>query len=1033
MGFRAAHLLVFLLASLVPSAAWAGLVSGFVTEKTGTPIASATVDIIYPGTSTIAASATTDISGWYELEVRDATYDVEVVPPMGSNYLPQRLGDIDIDGDLTMNLVLVPARPVTVTGVVVDRAGATLTDVDVCLYATIGGLQLCARTDAEGEYELEVTTGDYQLITSGSPTTGVAPNSGFYVRRYAQLRIVDDLAQNVVVDAFLISGTLRDEGGEPVDGVQVRGYTSLADSDRYQYGSASAMTNEEGRFEVALLDGTGYLDLTPPADSGLGKIRHTLGVAEDDDLTLALPDPATVSGVIEDRTGDALSFVSACLYPVPSGPATCSTSDADGQYSLVVPPGTYEVALSRGSSANGIAPRQSFSWRDRQDITITDDETRNLVLQAQIITGMVVDQTDAPVSGATLVGYSSSSSSEQNGWGHHRATTDDDGLFALYLFDGNGWLDVVPPSGAELVPFRRTLGVAGDTDDLDISWPAAITMSGTTVDRDGLGIFGAYVCLRSVATGFRSCTNSGDRGAYSLSVVPDNYRVELSGSSSTGIVPNESFFQRENTAFSMSDNVVRDLTIDGAWTSGRVVDADGNAVEGVLLRNYSSRSTSETYQYSRARTSTGSTGRFEFAALRGAGYIDALPADSLGLADFRLSDLTFAGDQTMGILLQFLSDSVEEDIDAGESVTTDDEGDGATASDPIETTVTSPNAGTITIHEAPISEREPDGYRFLTQQINITAPPADADAPLEFIFTMDSSRIPAGYDPSLISIFRNGARVEPCDRPGVLDPDPCVTSREVLADGDLELVVLTSEASAWNLGVPLALDEDEDGIPDEADECPDDPEDYDGFDDADGCPDPDNDEDGIEDELDACPDDPEDIDGFEDDDGCPDEDNDDDGVTDDEDACPNEPEDHDYFEDDDGCPDADNDGDGLADELDECPNDPEDADGFEDEDGCPDPDNDGDGVPDMTDQCPDTPEDLDGDDDEDGCPEEDGPSCDDVDGIDGWTNHDVHHIIWRLGRREGQVGYWDAADLDASGQINWIDLLMGLERYYRCR
>ncbi|CAN5838874.1 hypothetical protein BH11MYX3_BH11MYX3_27820 [soil metagenome] len=49
-------------------------------------------------------------------------------------------------------------------------------------------------------------------------------------------------------------------------------------------------------------------------------------------------------------------------------------------------------------------------------------------------------------------------------------------------------------------------------------------------------------------------------------------------------------------------------------------------------------------------------------------------------------------------------------------------------------------------------------------------------------------------------------------------------------------------------------DRDEDGIVDNLDKCPDDPEDRDGFQDADGCPDPDNDGDGILDRDDRCPD-----------------------------------------------------------------------------------------------------------------------------------------------------------------------------------
>jgi OmpA-OmpF porin, OOP family len=114
----------------------------------------------------------------------------------------------------------------------------------------------------------------------------------------------------------------------------------------------------------------------------------------------------------------------------------------------------------------------------------------------------------------------------------------------------------------------------------------------------------------------------------------------------------------------------------------------------------------------------------------------------------------------------------------------------------------------------------------------------------------------------------------------------------------------------------------------------------------------DRDGDGILDNVDECPRDPEDKDGFEDEDGCPDLDNDKDGLADKIDKCPNEPEDKDGFEDDDGCPDPDNDGDGLADKIDKCPDEPEDKDGFEDDDGCPDLDNDKDGIADADDKCP---------------------------------------------------------------------------------
>jgi outer membrane protein OmpA-like peptidoglycan-associated protein len=66
----------------------------------------------------------------------------------------------------------------------------------------------------------------------------------------------------------------------------------------------------------------------------------------------------------------------------------------------------------------------------------------------------------------------------------------------------------------------------------------------------------------------------------------------------------------------------------------------------------------------------------------------------------------------------------------------------------------------------------------------------------------------------------------------------------------------------------------------------------------------DRDADGADDRLDKCPEQAEDFDGFEDEDGCPDLDNDEDGIADVQDRCPNEKESANGVADDDGCPEA---------------------------------------------------------------------------------------------------------------------------------
>ncbi|MFB5615478.1 MAG: hypothetical protein ACE5RI_10405, partial [Candidatus Nitrosomaritimum yanchengensis] len=125
-------------------------------------------------------------------------------------------------------------------------------------------------------------------------------------------------------------------------------------------------------------------------------------------------------------------------------------------------------------------------------------------------------------------------------------------------------------------------------------------------------------------------------------------------------------------------------------------------------------------------------------------------------------------------------------------------------------------------------------------------------------------------------------------------------------------VNLLSSPLVFEIEVLGPPDDDADGIANDSDACPKQPETVNGFEDFDGCPDEvppiDTDGDKIPDEDDSCVDIKETINGFEDTDGCPDEvpvlDTDSDGISDSSDRCPTEPETVNDYQDSDGCPDS---------------------------------------------------------------------------------------------------------------------------------
>lgn len=137
----------------------------------------------------------------------------------------------------------------------------------------------------------------------------------------------------------------------------------------------------------------------------------------------------------------------------------------------------------------------------------------------------------------------------------------------------------------------------------------------------------------------------------------------------------------------------------------------------------------------------------------------------------------------------------------GGTLATDREGDGATRASPVETAVTTPTGGAVSIAETTAS-LVPTAFAFLGQQVQISAPMATAAVPLRIAFRLDLS---LGAFAATLEIFRNGIELAPCSGAGSAgaSPDPCVNSRRTLADGDVEMVVLTSAASTWTFGKPI--------------------------------------------------------------------------------------------------------------------------------------------------------------------------------------------------------------------------------------
>lgn len=130
----------------------------------------------------------------------------------------------------------------------------------------------------------------------------------------------------------------------------------------------------------------------------------------------------------------------------------------------------------------------------------------------------------------------------------------------------------------------------------------------------------------------------------------------------------------------------------------------------------------------------------------------------------------------------------------GGSLSMDSENDGAQANDPVETTVTTPLSGIVSISETTAATPALSGISFLGQQVIISAPAQTVASPLVTNLRIDTSLIPQGENKNTIQVYKNGVLVPACSGViGQASPDPCISSRAAAPGGDVDITILSQQ------------------------------------------------------------------------------------------------------------------------------------------------------------------------------------------------------------------------------------------------
>lgn len=471
-----------------------------------------------------------------------------------------------------------------ISGTVTDPAGTAVAGATVCPVGTFAGTPSCTATDAQGRYTLRgLYPGQYSLSASASGFLSTY-YGGTTVSSDADRFSVPESASVTGKDVQLkagahVSGTVRDDAGDPVAGAQVC------------VGGYCVSTRSDGTYLTPALPAGSYspyaylnwADRVWADPIVLAEGEHLLGV----DFTL---DPTDVSdtGISGWVTlADGAAWVQIGITASGSAGSTKSIwLWGSGYYAFTdLEPGRYTMRFSAPGYVD-----QCYGGNECTELTVEEGELLtgiNATLSEAdpaTITGRVVDKLGHPLAGALLQACSGSCAS---------AVSDADGQVSVQLPGGETASLSLSLAGYSGWAGSRSTSAGGAVDLGAITLLRAANLSGTvtggaTGDTPLAGVRvrvyndGGYYPVTSVETDSQGRYSFADLAAGFYTV-----KAEKSGADAAWAFYPSARSASTATVISLGEGTSRtgvDFTL-AKWgsISGRVVNPDGEPVEDATV------------------------------------------------------------------------------------------------------------------------------------------------------------------------------------------------------------------------------------------------------------------------------------------------------------------------------------------------------------------------------------------------------------------------------------------------------------------
>ena len=281
------------------------------------------------------------------------------------------------------------------------------------------------------------------------------------------------------------------------------------------------------------LDGVYATSFDGDADSFETSPLTTIGTSNSVKRDFALITGGTISGSVTVPGGTALANAVVEAYNLSGTRRGFTTTNAQGFFSMVLPPGEYKLVAYDPSGAYAFTfHREAIAFRDAGPVTVRARQDTSISFRLSLagrITGSVTDAAGLPLSGIEVFAYTADGAAVMS------VKTNANGSFNFSLPAGAYRIVAADPSRQFATAFHGGTGAfetstvinlgAGGQRNLQFVLSRGATISGRVVDAAGNPVANVVAAAYNLDGTLHATAFTGADGTYELLVAPGTYKL----------------------------------------------------------------------------------------------------------------------------------------------------------------------------------------------------------------------------------------------------------------------------------------------------------------------------------------------------------------------------------------------------------------------------------------------------------------------------------------------------------------------------